>query len=75
MDNIVTPCQQTDAELWFSTEPGDQHLAKTLCRSCTARTACLRLALDHETGHSGVYGIYGGLNPAERTRLMIRSVA
>ena len=75
-DPINTPCAQTDGEIFFSLEPGDQKLAKQLCAACpiTARNACLQAALDHEATHGLGYrhGIWGGRNAAERSRLADR---
>ena len=44
--------------------------AKSICAGCEVRNDCLAHALRHEER----YGIWGGLNDAERQRLLIVSV-
>lgn len=78
-DPIVTPCAQTDPELFFSTNVGDQRRAKQVCASCpmAARKDCLERAQDFEAhhGHGYRFGIWAGLGPYERSRLTDRRVA
>ncbi len=45
--------------------------ARSLCRGCVVREACLEYALDVEEPH----GIWGGLNELERKRLLRRRKA
>ena len=49
------PCRQ-DPELFFAESPRDIEQAKTLCRGCGARMACLAGAL----GRREPWGIWGG---------------
>ena len=50
------PCRVHDAELWFAESPADVELAKSLCRSCPARDACLAGALERREP----WGVWGG---------------
>lgn len=50
----------------------DRDRAKELCRACPVRGQCLRYAIDNSTtglSWDGDFGIWGGLDKAERTRL------
>lgn len=50
------PCRTLDPDLWFADAPADLELAKSLCRECPLRTACLAGALErHEP-----WGVWGG---------------
>ena len=73
-DPINTPCAQTDGELWFSHDVGDQQRAKRICSTCPAVKLCLDLALKHEATHGMGYrfGVWGSMNPSERSRLADR---
>lgn len=46
-------------------DPRREHEAKTICRHCPVRTECLAEALDRGEPD----GIWGGLNPTQRTEL------
>lgn len=50
------PCRANDAELWFAESPVDVELAKSLCRTCPVRTACLAGALERREP----WGVWGG---------------
>lgn len=60
-------CATTDPDLFFPA-PGDAEAAakaKTICRTCDSRDACLEYALrNNETD-----GIYGGESPTQRARM------
>ncbi|WP_459985266.1 WhiB family transcriptional regulator [Nocardioides sp. AN3] len=50
------PCRSGDADLWFAAHPAAIDRAKTLCRACPLREACLTQALErHEP-----WGVWGG---------------
>lgn len=61
-------CADTDPEIFFP--PGDDPAtqARQICRQCPVRDDCLDYALD--AGEQ--YGIWGGLDPAERRNLRRR---
>ena len=66
---IIPPCQITDPDLWFGSE--DDALAtrfraaKNMCSYCPAIQACAAYAIESNE----IYGVWGGLTPAERTAL------
>lgn len=49
------PCRD-DPELFFAESPDDVELAKSLCRSCAVRTACLAGAM----ARAEPWGVWGG---------------
>jgi WhiB family redox-sensing transcriptional regulator len=50
------PCRVNDAELWFAESPADVEFAKSLCRTCPVREACLAGALERREP----WGVWGG---------------
>jgi WhiB family redox-sensing transcriptional regulator len=50
------PCRINDAELWFAESPADVEFAKSLCRACPVREACLAGALERREP----WGVWGG---------------
>ena len=50
------PCRVNDAELWFAESPADVEFAKSLCRACPVREACLAGALERREP----WGVWGG---------------
>ncbi|MDT4910907.1 MAG: WhiB family transcriptional regulator, redox-sensing transcriptional regulator [Pseudonocardiales bacterium] len=50
------PCRVQDSELWFAETPTDLEVAKTFCRQCPARLACLSGALERREP----WGVWGG---------------
>ncbi len=50
------PCRSNDPELFFAESPADVELAKSLCRSCPLRVACLEGALERREP----WGVWGG---------------
>lgn len=73
-------CAETDPELFFADANGGSAVyehARVICARCPVRLECLQYALRHEAGHdkSHRYGMYGGLTPGERARLVNRRVA
>lgn len=50
------PCRVNDADLWFAESPADVEFAKSLCRTCPVRDACLAGALERREP----WGVWGG---------------
>lgn len=51
------PCQEAqDADLWFAEQQADVEYAKSLCRRCPVREACLSGAITREEP----WGVWGG---------------
>jgi WhiB family redox-sensing transcriptional regulator len=50
------PCRVQDAELWFAELPAQVEQAKTLCRDCPVRAACLAGARERREP----WGVWGG---------------
>jgi len=50
------PCRVQDGELWFADTPTQLELAKTFCRECPARLACLAGAIERREP----WGVWGG---------------
>lgn len=64
-----TICSEVDPEIWFPEEGGNYKyktpeamFAKKLCKSCPALQECREYALRY----SGLYGIWGALDPSQR---------
>ena len=62
-------CAEVDPEVWFPEEGGNAKYktpaavyAKQLCKSCPAMQECRDYALKY----TGLFGIWGGLDPSER---------
>lgn len=58
-------CTPATANLFWSTQPGDETAAKDICQSCPLRDACAQYALDTDQHH----GTWGGLTAKERLQL------
>jgi WhiB family transcriptional regulator, redox-sensing transcriptional regulator len=52
---LELPCRD-DPELFFAESPGDVEFAKSLCRGCAARIACLTGAIERREP----WGVWGG---------------
>lgn len=63
---LLAACQTADPKLFFSNDDRDQKRAKLVCQSCEVRQECLDYALAGEDAH----GIFGGLTPNERWKLL-----
>lgn len=50
------PCRRYDGDLWFSEHAAGVETAKSLCRSCPVREACLAGAL----ARAEPWGVWGG---------------
>lgn len=70
MTASTLPCRNNDPDLWFpDTYHGDNaRTARSLCGQCPVRVACLRRALRN----CDQFGIFGGLDPDERARILVR---
>ena len=66
-------CLNHDPETWFQDawHPEAWDTPRQLCRRCPVRQACLDQALEEEAGYGiqRIYGMRGGLTPAERHQL------
>lgn len=63
-------CIGEDQEMFFSTHPGPQMMAKQICQRCPVISECLSDALEREER----LGVWGGTTPAERRRLLVHAV-
>lgn len=63
-------CASSDPEAFFSFDKVVQERSKEICMGCDVRIKCLAFALINENKNDQVrYGIWGGLDPAERRKL------
>lgn len=60
------PEYSKEAELFFSEEPEDIELAKSICAMCDVRLLCLKSALDNKE----VYGVWGGVDEEKLRRVL-----
>jgi len=58
-------CADADPEIFFRAHDDPATEARRTCAQCPVRADCLQFALDAGERH----GIWGGLDPAERTAL------
>ncbi|MEI5097473.1 WhiB family transcriptional regulator [Streptomyces sp. PmtG] len=58
-------CAQTGSDFFFPDPGSSVREAKTICRMCDMRTACLAYALEHDER----FGVWGGLSEKERLNL------
>lgn len=65
---VIPPCQNTDPDLWFSTDESRTKyiLARNLCNRCPVRRQCLEYALANEEQ----FGMFGGTTPRDRQKLL-----
>lgn len=62
-------CAEVDPELWFPPSHGfSDKAAKEVCAGCEVRAQCLAYAVEADEE----FGVWGGLNRAERVRLRDR---
>ena len=61
-------CRGVDPEVFYPTEEDEGLEAKEICTLCPVRAACLEYALARREKH----GIWGGLTPRERRRVLRR---
>jgi WhiB family redox-sensing transcriptional regulator len=55
-ERLVLPCWDADPELFFAESPAAVEEAKSVCRGCPVRMACLSAALDR----AEPWGVWGG---------------
>jgi WhiB family transcriptional regulator, redox-sensing transcriptional regulator len=55
-DDHVIPCRIYGPELFFAESPSDVEYAKSLCRGCPVREACLAGAVERREP----WGVWGG---------------
>ncbi|GAA2465788.1 WhiB family transcriptional regulator [Streptomyces macrosporus] len=53
---VAVPCRSYDPEVFFAESPADVEYAKSLCRTCPLREACLAGAKDRREP----WGVWGG---------------
>jgi hypothetical protein len=61
LDLARAVCVNTDSEIFFSEEPSEIALAKSICGECPIATQCAEWA-----AKNAEYGVFGGLTPEER---------
>ena len=54
--DVELPCRLHEPELWFAESPADVEHAKSLCRPCPVRSACLAGAVERREP----WGVWGG---------------
>lgn len=65
------PCTK-DPEMFYAPEGSEQsEVAKSVCRFCPAKDACLRLALDTKD----TWAVMGATTPSERAPMLARRAA
>jgi WhiB family redox-sensing transcriptional regulator len=69
-------CTEVDTDLFFPDKGVGTKPAISICRRCTVAAECLDYALKFESGEAGValgygpVGIYGGIPPNDRRKLL-----
>ncbi len=66
IDLDAAACRGEDLELFFAIDERRELEAKAVCQRCPVRWECLGYALETRQRH----GIWGGLNPDERSLLV-----
>jgi WhiB family redox-sensing transcriptional regulator len=61
-------CAGVDPEIFFPHRGDSADLARAVCRGCPVASECLSYAIDTDQR----FGIWGGLTPAQRRRLVRR---
>jgi len=61
LDLAQAVCVNADSEIFFSEEPSEIALAKSICGECPIATQCAEWA-----AKNAEYGVFGGLTPEER---------
>lgn len=63
-------CAEIGDELFFPPKGGSYKEGKAVCGKCDVRDQCLAYIMKLETGIDNRFGLYGGLSPNERRRLV-----
>lgn len=64
---VRVPCQDTDPEVWFPEGAGPNYkIARAFCNRCPVRNLCLDYAIENEE----LIGMFGGLTPKERFKII-----
>jgi WhiB family redox-sensing transcriptional regulator len=67
-------CPEVDPEIFFPDRGGSTKEARSICARCSTTALCLEYALSFERTTGAVQpGVYGGLSPMQRRRLLRRS--
>ena len=61
-------CHEADTDVFFPVSESQSGPAKAICAVCPVREECLEYALETRPGD----GVWGGLTPTERHRLIRR---
>lgn len=64
----IGPLCVDNPDLWFSTDPHDIAIARTICAACPLRAECLQQAIIGAETH----GVWGGVDMADKGRKMRR---
>lgn len=59
-------CAQVGGDAWYPDKGQDAARPKRVCQACPVRDACLDWAIRHREPH----GVWGGLTPRQRQRLI-----
>jgi WhiB family redox-sensing transcriptional regulator len=63
-------CHDADTDLFFDDDDASRKAAHKLCCRCTIQTECLLYAITEP--HIQHWGIWGGLSPRERSKIIKR---
>lgn len=65
---VDAACAEVGGDDWFPEKGSvyDSQIAKRICRSCEVRRECLEYAL----ANNEQYGIWGGVSPRDRRKLL-----
>lgn len=75
MDSSVAACRGKDTAWWFPASTGgtassSYAKARAICLACIIRAECLSTCLSNEQNERYRFGMWGGLTPTERERLV-----
>lgn len=67
-------CRTADPEMFFPEKGRTPEAAKAICATCPVIDACLdhALTLEGNTDRSHRYGVWGGVSPKERARMVLQ---
>lgn len=68
-DDPRRACLGVDPAVFYELTPANKEMALALCGECPVRAECLEYVMSWETG-GAKFGIWGGLTPKERGRLV-----